>query len=147
MDRLVSSAPAALVSRRNRRSYPGDGIGAGVVALPSASMARCLFFYRDAVADRRNSERELYVFELSRARIGRPLAGRSLCAGRLASEVEKSNRPSSRVEGTLHGPQRATQRPGSVMEHHETLGQRAGFVMDLLCDYRGTNLDVWEGGA
>src|ERR1700690_3611 len=75
VDRLVSAASAALVSRRDGRRYACNGTGARLDAVSPAPMAHCVLLYRDAVADRRNPERELYIFELSRTRTGRPLAG------------------------------------------------------------------------
>lgn len=65
MDRLVHAALAALVSRSQRRRHADSRTRAGVDALSSAPNPDHLLLHRDALGDRRHSDRKLYVPQLS----------------------------------------------------------------------------------
>ena len=78
LDWLVCTTSSTLVPRRNGLCNSGDGAWLGVDALFTATMANCTLLYRDALADRRNPDRELRIPQLFGSRHGGVAARRRL---------------------------------------------------------------------
>src|ERR1700733_9056432 len=103
LDRMVSAASAALVSCRDGIRNARARTGTGGDAVSSAAPANPVLLYRDSVADRHHTPRELHLSELPGARAGLPVARRPPVPASFTAAIQKS-------------PARADGRAGQAIE-------------------------------